>query len=79
MQMKTVARAVLVVCEPPGMMVARAAAALRRRVQATAGDRGALTLEWIVIAGILVAAAVAAGIIFRSDLVTWESKLTSGS
>jgi hypothetical protein len=31
-------------------------------------DDGALTLEWIVIAGILVAAAIAAGVVFRNAI-----------
>lgn len=77
--MKTMARrALLAACQPPGLITARAAVAMRRRAHATAGDRGALTLEWIVIAGILVAAAVAAGVVFRSDLTAWMSKLTAG-
>ncbi len=38
-------------------------------------DDGALTLEWIVIAGILVAAAVAAGIVFRDAISSELSNL----
>jgi hypothetical protein len=76
--MKTMARVVASAWEPPALL-AVVAAAVRRHVHAAAGDRGALTLEWIVIAGILVAAAVAAGLIFRADLSTWMSKLTAGS
>jgi hypothetical protein len=51
------------------------------RVRAAFGpdpEAGALTLEWIVIAGILVVAAVAAGLVFRNDLATWEAKLAGG-
>jgi hypothetical protein len=38
-------------------------------------ESGALTLEWIVIAGILVVAAVAAGAFFTSQISTWEAKI----
>jgi hypothetical protein len=38
-------------------------------------ESGALTLEWIVIAGILVVAAVAAGVVFSADIKTFEAKL----
>jgi hypothetical protein len=38
-------------------------------------ESGALSLEWIVIAGILVVAAVAAGAFFTSQISTWESKI----
>jgi Flp pilus assembly pilin Flp len=48
----------------------RVGAALDRR-----DDTGALTLEWIVIAGILVAAAVAAGVVFKNAISTELSKL----
>jgi hypothetical protein len=50
----------------------------RQRIR-SAGDghpeSGALSLEWIVIAGILVVAAVAAGAFFTSQISTWESKI----
>jgi len=36
---------------------------------------GAITLEWIVIAGILVAAAVAAGVFFVGKIKQYESKI----
>jgi hypothetical protein len=41
------------------------------------GDRqtGALTLEWIVIAGILVVAAIAAGAFFTGVISKFESKI----
>jgi hypothetical protein len=55
-------------------LIARA----RQRAQsARAGqpESGALSLEWIVIAGILVVAAVAAGAFFTSQISTWESKI----
>ena len=44
---------------------------------ARAGDpeSGALSLEWIVIAGILVVAAVAAGAFFTTQISSWESKI----
>jgi hypothetical protein len=54
----------------------------RRRVVGALGgnpESGALTLEWIVIAGILVAAAVAASLVFGKDIGTWEANLTKGS
>ena len=38
-------------------------------------ESGALSLEWIVIAGILVVAAVAAGAFFTNEISTWESKI----
>lgn len=38
-------------------------------------ESGAITLEWIVIAGILVAAATAAGIIFTLDIKKYEAKI----
>jgi len=38
-------------------------------------DRGALSLEWIVIAGIVFAAAVAAGIMFNKAISAETSKL----
>ena len=40
---------------------------------------GALSLEWIVIAGLLVAAAAIAAAFFRSAIRSWEGKMTSGS
>jgi hypothetical protein len=53
-----------------GRARARARAALR-------GDpeSGAITLEWIVIAGILVAAAVAAGVFFVGKIKQYESNI----
>ncbi len=36
---------------------------------------GAITLEWIVIAGILVAAAVAAGVFFVGKIKQYESNI----
>jgi hypothetical protein len=44
---------------------------------ARAGDpqSGAITLEWIVIAGILVLAAVAAGAFFVNKIHAYESKV----
>ncbi len=44
---------------------------------ARAGDpqSGAITLEWIVIAGILVAAAVAAGVFFVGRIKQYERKI----
>jgi hypothetical protein len=48
----------------------------RARAALTANrDDGALTLEWIVIAGILVAAAVAAGVVFRNAISSELSNL----
>ena len=38
-------------------------------------ESGAVTLEWIVIAGILVAAALAAGIMFNNAVSKFASKL----
>ncbi len=38
-------------------------------------ESGAITLEWIVIAGILVAAAVAAGVFFVGKIKSYESKI----
>jgi hypothetical protein len=38
-------------------------------------ESGALSLEWIVIAGILVVAAVAAGAFFTTQISSWESKI----
>jgi hypothetical protein len=38
-------------------------------------ESGAITLEWIVIAGILVVAAVAAGIVFTADIKKYEAKI----
>jgi hypothetical protein len=38
-------------------------------------ESGAITLEWIVIAGILVAAAVAAGVFFVGKIHQYESKI----
>jgi hypothetical protein len=36
---------------------------------------GAITLEWIVIAGILVVAAVAAGLVFKGDITRYEAQI----
>jgi len=38
-------------------------------------NSGALSLEWIVIASILVIAAVAAGVFFTSKITAWEGKV----
>ncbi len=47
-----------------------------RRISAiTRKDAGALSLEWIVIAGIVFAAAVAAGIVFNNAISSETSKL----
>jgi len=47
-----------------------------RRIRAmTRKDAGALSLEWIVIAGIVFAAAVAAGIVFNNAISAETSKL----
>jgi hypothetical protein len=52
------------------------AALVNRRVSAvTRKDTGALSLEWIVIAGIVFAAAVAAGIVFNKAISSETSKL----
>jgi hypothetical protein len=53
------------------------ARARQRARSAGAGhpESGALSLEWIVIAGILVVAAVAAGAFFTSQISSWESKI----
>jgi hypothetical protein len=42
-------------------------------------ESGALTLEWIVIAGLLVAAAITAAALFGTAITTWASRLTAGS
>jgi len=50
----------------------------RQRVRAALrGDpeSGAISLEWIAIAGILVAAATAAGVFFLAKLKSWEAKI----
>ncbi|HEY5015292.1 MAG TPA: hypothetical protein VII59_00760 [Streptosporangiaceae bacterium] len=50
----------------------------RQRARSARGgnpESGALTLEWIVIAGILVAAAVAAAVIFGNAITSFEGKL----
>ena len=53
------------------------AAATHRRVSALTRtrDAGALSLEWIVIAGIVFAAAVAAGIVFNNAIRAETAKL----
>jgi hypothetical protein len=38
-------------------------------------ESGALTLEWIVIAGILVAVAVGATVFFKSKITEWEAQV----
>jgi hypothetical protein len=38
-------------------------------------ESGAITLEWIVIAGILVVAAIAAGLVFTRDIKRYEAKI----
>ena len=50
----------------------------RARAAAAAGghpESGAITLEWIVIAGILVVAAVAAGVFFTGEIAKYEGKI----
>jgi hypothetical protein len=41
-------------------------------------EAGALSLEWIVIASLLVVAAVAAGVFFRNIISTWENQVPTG-
>jgi hypothetical protein len=53
---------------------------LRARARARAAasghpESGAITLEWIVIAGILVVAAIAAGIFFTTAITRYEGKI----
>jgi heme/copper-type cytochrome/quinol oxidase subunit 2 len=53
---------------------------LRARARAGAAARGhpesgAITLEWIVIAGILVVAAIAAGVFFTGAITKYEAKI----
>jgi hypothetical protein len=53
----------------------------RRRASAALDgnpESGALTLEWIVIGGILVLAAITAGVAFNGAITHWAAKLTSG-
>jgi hypothetical protein len=50
----------------------------RRRIRAALDghpESGALTLEWLVIAGILVAAAIVAGAFLTTKIKQWESKV----
>jgi hypothetical protein len=50
----------------------------RARARAAAAgqpEAGAITLEWIVIAGILVAAALAAGLLFNNAVTRFAGKL----
>jgi hypothetical protein len=46
-----------------------------RSARAGHPESGAITLEWIVIAGILVAAAVAAGLFFVGKIHQYETKI----
>jgi hypothetical protein len=46
-----------------------------RVVLADDREAGAITLEWIVITGILVAAAIAAGAFFISKITEYEGKI----
>jgi hypothetical protein len=46
-----------------------------RRARDGDPESGALSLEWIVIAGILVVAAGAAGAFFTSQISAWEHKI----
>jgi hypothetical protein len=53
---------------------------LRARIRACAArgghpESGAITLEWIVIAGILVVAAIAAGVFFTGAITKYEGKI----
>lgn len=41
-------------------------------------ESGALSLEWIVIASLLVVAAVAAGVFFKNIIGTWENQVPTG-
>jgi hypothetical protein len=57
-----------------GYQVGRA----RQRIRAALDgqpESGALTLEWLVIAGILVAAAIAAGAFLTIKIKQWEAKV----
>jgi len=70
--------------------LARVAARLRFRVDPHADElqarsaldghpeSGALSLEWIVIASLLVVAAVAAGVFFKNIIGTWENQVPTG-
>lgn len=40
-------------------------------------ESGALTLEWLVIAGVLVAAAVVAGVFLTKKIKAWEANVQS--
>jgi hypothetical protein len=55
-------------------LLARARA---RAARARSGnpESGAISLEWIVIAGILVIAATAAGVFFTAKIKQWEGKI----
>jgi hypothetical protein len=50
---------------------------LRRRAGAD-GESGALSLEWIVIATLLVIAAVAVGAFITTQLSHWEGQVPTG-
>jgi hypothetical protein len=53
-------------------------ARVRQRVQSARDgqpESGALSLEWIVIAAIIVGAAVTAGAFFAAKISSWESKI----
>ena len=53
------------------------ACACRRARKALDGhpESGALTLEWLVIAGILVAAATVTAVFLHAKIAEWESKV----
>jgi hypothetical protein len=64
--------------EPMWLAVSYLLGKARRRVRAALDghpESGALTLEWLVIAGILVAAAVVAGAFLTAKIKQWESKV----
>jgi hypothetical protein len=64
--------------EPMWLAVSYLLGQARRRARAALDghpESGALTLEWLVIAGLLVAAAVAAGFFLKTKITQWESKV----
>ena len=64
--------------EPLWLAVSYLLGRARRRARAALDghpESGALTLEWLVIAGILVAAAIAAGAFLTIKIKQWESKV----
>jgi hypothetical protein len=64
--------------EPMWVAVSYLLGRARRRVRAALDghpESGALTLEWLVIAGILVAAAIAVGAFLTIKIQQWENKV----